>query len=203
MNQKTSRIKPILKKNKTREVLLDKAAQLFSRQGYQSTSLKEIAAAANMKAGSLYYHFSSKESLMIEVLEQNIQFISNIVAEEIELLEDNYPFEAGLKAFIKGHLTAILTHPDYTITTIRNNGQLPKSVQIFTHSKREHYEQQWRHLMIKGKEEGVINPNLDEQLLRLMVLGSLNWSSIWYKPTGESIDSLVKQFTQVFLNGCR
>jgi len=84
MNQKVTQIKPVLKKAKTRKLLLDKAAQMFSRQGYQSTSLKEIAAAADMKAGSLYYHFASKEALMVEVLDQSIQFISDTVAEEIE-----------------------------------------------------------------------------------------------------------------------
>ncbi len=171
MNAKVNKTKPNLKKDKTREVLLDKAAQMFSRQGYQSTSLKEIAAAAGMKAGSLYYHFASKEVLMVEVLDRSIQFISDRVAEEIKKLDDEYSFEAGLKAFIRGHLTAILTHPDYTTTTIRNNGQLPTSVQASAHAKREHYEQQWRRLMKQGREQGVIRADLDEHLLRLMVLG--------------------------------
>jgi len=203
VNSKVTKIKPVLKKDKTREVLLDKAAQMFSRQGYQSTSLKEIAAAADMKAGSLYYHFESKEALMAEVLDRSIQFISDTVAEEIEKLEENYTFEAGLRAFIRGHLTAILKHPDYTTTTIRNNGQIPKAVQLKAHTKREHYEKQWRQLMVLGREESFIRPDLDEQLFRLMVLGSLNWSSVWYNSKGQSIDSLVKHFTQVFLNGCR
>lgn len=192
-----------MKKDKTRELLLDRAAQMFSRQGYQSTSLKEIAAAADMKAGSLYYHFASKEALMAEVLDRSIQFISDTVAEEIEELEENYTFESGLRAFIKGHLSAILKHPDYTTTTIRNNGQIPKAVQVIAHTKREHYEKQWRQLMALGRQESFIRPDLDEQLFRLMVLGSLNWSSVWYNPKGQSIDSLVKHFTQVFLNGCR
>ena len=203
MIKKVTKLKPLLKKDKTREVLLDKAAQVFSRQGYQSTSLKSIADAANMKAGSLYYHFASKEDLMIEVLKRSIQFISDTVGEELEILDDDYSFEVGLRAYIKGHLTAILMHPDYTTTTIRNNGQIPKAVQAAAHTKREHYEQQWRNLMIQGRDEGAINPDIDEQLLRLMVLGSLNWSSVWYKSQGESVDGLAKQYADVFLNGCK
>jgi AcrR family transcriptional regulator len=203
MNQKVTQIKPVLKKTKTRKLILDKAAQMFSRQGYQSTSLKEIAAAADMKAGSLYYHFASKEALMVEVLDQSIQFISDTVGEEIEKLSEGYSFEIGLRAFMRGHLTAILEHPDYTTTTIRNNGQIPKTVQITAHKKREHYEQQWRNLMAQGKTEGVIREELDEQLFRLMVLGCLNWSSVWYKPSGATIDDLVQQYADIFLNGCR
>lgn len=203
MNTPNKKPKSTLKKDKTRGVLLDAAAKMFSQQGYQSTSLKDIAAAANMKAGSLYYHFTSKEALMVEVLDRSIQFISDMVAKEIDKLDDHYAFEIGLKAFIKGHLTAILTHPDYATTTIRNNGQLPKSVQTSAHEKREQYEQQWRQLMKQGKEQGVIREGLDEQLFRLMVLGSLNWATVWYKPSGTSIDSLVEQYTGVFLNGCK
>jgi len=95
------------------------------------------------------------------------------------------------------------SHPDYTTTTIRNNGQIPKAVQISAHKKREHYEQQWRNLMTQGKTENVIREELDEQLFRLMVLGCLNWSSVWYKPNAATIDDLVKQYADIFLNGCR
>ncbi|PHS71711.1 MAG: TetR family transcriptional regulator [Cycloclasticus sp.] len=203
MSSPITQIKPVLKKEKTRLLILDKAAQMFSRQGYQSTSLKGIATAANMKAGSLYYHFPSKEALMTEVLDKSIQFISDTVGEEIEQLDDGYTFTEGLKAYIRGHLTAILKHPDYTTTTIRNNGQIPKAVQLAVRVKREHYEQQWRKLMTQGKAEGVIRKDVDEQLLRLMILGCLNWSSVWYKPNGDSINTLVEQYTDVFLNGCQ
>lgn len=198
-----TKIKPALKKEKTRELILDKAAQVFSREGYQSTSLKEVASAAGMKAGSLYYHFASKEALMVEVLERSLLFISDTVAEEVEKLDAGYRFDDALRAYIKGHLTAILKYPDYTTTTIRNNGQVPATVQSAVYGRREHYEQQWRNLMIQGKDEKVIRPDIDEQLLRLMILGCLNWSSVWYKSSGSTIDELVNQYTDVFLNGCR
>ncbi|MEO1957679.1 MAG: TetR/AcrR family transcriptional regulator [Methylophilaceae bacterium] len=203
MDQHVTQLKPVLKKEKTRLLLLDKAAQMFSQRGYQSTSLKDIAASAGMKAGSLYYHFASKEALMTEVLDKNIQLISDTVGEEIEKLGDNFNFEEGLHAYIFGHLTAILKHSDYTTTTIRNDGQVPEAVNKAVRVKREHYEQQWRKLMRQGKEEGAIRADLDETLLRLMILGASNWSSIWFKSGGHSIAELAEQYTQVFLKGCR
>src|SRR5947209_17027405 len=47
----------------TRRQILDQAARLLRTNGYASTSLRDIAAATGMKAGSLYYHFASKEAL--------------------------------------------------------------------------------------------------------------------------------------------
>ncbi|PCI68820.1 MAG: TetR family transcriptional regulator [Piscirickettsiaceae bacterium] len=202
MGPHVTQIKPFLKKEKTRLLLLNKAAQMFSQRGYQSTSLQDIAAAANMKAGSLYYHFASKEALIIEVLNKSMQFISDTVGEEIEKLDDGFTFEEGLHAYILGHLTAILKHSDYTTTTIRNDGQVPASVHKAVRVKREHYEQQWRNLMLQGKEEGAIRASLDEKLLRLMILGASNWSSVWYKSDGHSIDELAREYTNVFLKGC-
>jgi Transcriptional regulator len=59
--------KPRNKVKNTREKILDAAAALFSRQGYNGTALRDIAAALDMKAGSLYYHFDSKEQLVLEI----------------------------------------------------------------------------------------------------------------------------------------
>src|SRR5258705_10454366 len=59
---------PPKKSDRTRTSILDAAARLFARRGYTDTNLSEIAAEAGMKAGSLYYHFESKEDLVYEEL---------------------------------------------------------------------------------------------------------------------------------------
>ncbi len=58
------------KSQKTRERVLDAAAKIFRQKGYAATRLADIAAAADTQAGSLYYHFDSKEQLLDEVLER-------------------------------------------------------------------------------------------------------------------------------------
>ena len=56
------------KSDRTRQRILDAAAVCFSESGYSGVTLRDIADRANMKAGSLYYHFHSKENLVEEVL---------------------------------------------------------------------------------------------------------------------------------------
>lgn len=51
-----------------RRELLDTAAEVFAAQGYNATTVRKIADAAGMLAGSLYYHFDSKESMLDEIL---------------------------------------------------------------------------------------------------------------------------------------
>ncbi|MBD0424076.1 TetR/AcrR family transcriptional regulator, partial [Streptomyces sp. TRM S81-3] len=51
-----------------RAELLATAAEVFATQGYKATTVRKIADAAGMLAGSLYYHFDSKESMLDEIL---------------------------------------------------------------------------------------------------------------------------------------
>src|SRR5215475_5023908 len=56
------------KSEKSRDSILSAAAKLFRRQGYSATTLRQIAAMAEIKAGSVYYYFDSKEQILDEVL---------------------------------------------------------------------------------------------------------------------------------------
>src|SRR3954471_18548969 len=51
-----------------RDELLATAAEVFAAQGYRATTVRRIADEAGMLAGSLYYHFDSKESMVDEIL---------------------------------------------------------------------------------------------------------------------------------------
>ena len=54
------------------------------RNGYASTSLRDIAAATGMKAGSLYYHFASKEELAETVMVKGIDLVRAAVQKALE-----------------------------------------------------------------------------------------------------------------------
>src|SRR5215467_13004466 len=51
-----------------RAELLATAAEVFASRGYASTTVREVADAAGILGGSLYYHFDSKESMVDEIL---------------------------------------------------------------------------------------------------------------------------------------
>src|SRR5258708_26797763 len=63
----------------TRRQILNAAAKLLRRNGYPSTSLRDIAAATGMKAGSLYYHFASKEEIAETVMAEGIDLVTAAV----------------------------------------------------------------------------------------------------------------------------
>lgn len=64
---------PFAKSARTRARILDSAARVFSKSGYAATRLTDIAEAADVKQGSLYYYFDSKDTLVAEMLRVGLQ----------------------------------------------------------------------------------------------------------------------------------
>jgi AcrR family transcriptional regulator len=56
-------------KERTRQRLLAEAQRLFRERGYATTSLEQIAEAADVTKGAIYGHFASKEELMLSAME--------------------------------------------------------------------------------------------------------------------------------------
>ena len=72
------------KSERSRDLILRSAAQLFRNQGFAATTLRQIAARAKIKAGSIYYHFSSKEEILDEVLDRGLRHVFETVKQPVE-----------------------------------------------------------------------------------------------------------------------
>src|SRR3954469_8554847 len=69
------------KSERTRQRVLDAAAEVLAERGYTEARLADIAARAGMQAGSLYYHFASRDELVAEILRLGIGNSWNLVAQ--------------------------------------------------------------------------------------------------------------------------
>ncbi|MEU6770500.1 ScbR family autoregulator-binding transcription factor [Streptomyces sp. NPDC046759] len=70
-----------LRAEQTRATIITAAADLFDRHGYESTSLSDIVAHANVTKGALYFHFAAKEDLAHAILELNARAAQALVTE--------------------------------------------------------------------------------------------------------------------------
>jgi len=64
----------------TRASILQTAAEVFAERGYAETTLSELIARSGLTKGAFYFHFTSKEQLALEVLEEKqrqwLEFVS-------------------------------------------------------------------------------------------------------------------------------
>lgn len=153
--------------------ILDEAARLFREKGYAATSMRDIAGAADMLPGSLYYHFASKGELLVAVYADGVRRISEAVASAIKGQHDPWNrLEAGCVA----HLEALLQSSDYAQVVIRVHPSDAPDVAAELVRLRDGYEALFRSMV----DALPLAPGVDRRALRLMLIGALNWSQTWY-----------------------
>ncbi|MEM6495977.1 MAG: TetR/AcrR family transcriptional regulator [Pseudomonadota bacterium] len=185
----------------SKQRILDVAARLFRDHGYAAVSLRAIAKDAEMKAGSLYYHFSSKEDLVVEILEQGISRVhdevSAAVSDVVVARGDSDGHQVLLTA-IAAHLRSLLRQSDYTSANVRIFGQVPATVKLRSMATRAKYEGLWDDLLDQlCKDSGRRLPKDKIRLTRLFVLGALNATLEWFDPKRGSIDGIARSYADI------
>jgi AcrR family transcriptional regulator len=176
--------------------ILDEAARLFLARGYEGTTLRDIADAAGVKAGSIYYHFDSKEDLLAEILDQGIERITRTLD---EALADTDPEPATrLRAAIAAHLAALFQHGPYTAAHVGVFGGAPEEVRRAGIPARDAYEERWAKLL----DAAVDDPAVDLHVVRVSLLGMMNATLDWYRPDGpRGLDQVAETIADTVLVG--
>jgi AcrR family transcriptional regulator len=170
--------------------LLDAAARLFCQRGFHATSMRDIAKAVDMLSGSIYYHFNSKQEMLLAVYAEGARRIGELVDAAIVRETDRWK---RLEAASAAHLSALsITHRDYAQVMIRTLPQEAHGIGAQLRDIRRDYEAKFRRLI----DDLPLPPDIDRHYLRLMLIGALNWSHVWYKPGGDRPEVVAKAFIQ-------
>src|SRR5258706_11187553 len=109
-----------------REQILDAAAKVLARRGYTGTTLSEIAEeVGSAGAGSLYYHFDSRDELVEEVLRRGVQVAFEHSRRAVATLPATASALDRLNAAIRAQVLSVLVVSDYARATGRSTGQVP------------------------------------------------------------------------------
>ena len=174
--------------NNRRELVLETAAGFFVRKGFNGTSIRDIAKAAGMLPGSLYYHFPSKEALLVAVFEEGVLRISSTVDDAWKACQGDA--WARLQAACEAHLAALLGGSDFARLVVQVVPRdVPGSERELV-ALRNAYEARFIALV----EALPLPPGTEPSLLRLMLIGAMNHAPLWYREGRESPASLARQF---------
>ena len=185
----------------TRALVLLAAARLFRHHGYAATTLREVADASGIKAGSIYYHFESKEQILGEVLDKGIQVVADAVRSRVDALPPSATARERVAAAVEGHLWGLMHHGDFTSANIRIYGQIPTAAKNRHRTIRRAYADYWDRLLGEALQRGELRQDTSTAVIRLFVIGALNWTVEWYNPQKGSFQDFVKQVTDIVFDG--
>jgi TetR/AcrR family transcriptional regulator, cholesterol catabolism regulator len=169
-----------------RRKIMDVTAEVLVRRGYGATTLAEIAEGAGTLAGSLYYHFDSREDLVAEVLVEGVRALTVYVDATLASLPPETNSRQRLEAALRAHVDYVLDRSAYARAGVRSIGQNPPEIEARFWPVVQEYGDYLGRLFRDAAADGWIDPSIDLSALRLLVMGAANWSAEWHRPDGRT-----------------
>lgn len=160
--------------------------------------MRDIAEAVGLLKGSLYHHISSKQQLLLEILESGMR--TGIEAIE-GIARADLPSVDKLRLAITRHIQLIAGNLDHaTVSIIEARGLKPEQRQRVL-AQRDQFEGLFRQILQEGIDAGVFHP-IDATLVTFALMGMHNWLIFWYREDGRlSPQEIAALFSDLVLNG--
>jgi AcrR family transcriptional regulator len=179
-----------------RNELIAKSARLFREKGYEKTTVRDIAAAVGMQAGSWFYHFKSKQEILVAVMEQGMtRSLRDIEAISVQSLPPREAFRQLVLAHLK---TLLAPNHDFIPVLLYEGRSLDKVERVKIVALTNRYEAIWNEVIDALHRSG--DWAMPTKLDRLFVFGTLNWTTQWFRGgAGMTIEQLADQTVSFLL----
>ncbi len=175
-----------------RQAVLDIAAGMFAAKGYAATSIRSITTAVGMLPGSIYYHFRSKEDLLLAVYREGVARFEAAIDAALATSSGD-PWQA-LEGACAAHLSILLNGGDYArIVGPEFVRFFPPAMLPMLNGERDRYELHFEKLIAALP----LDPDTDRWLFKVALFGSLNWSQTWYRPGRYTPADIAKGFVAI------
>jgi AcrR family transcriptional regulator len=176
--------------------LFEEAVQLFNKQGYTRTSIRNLAAAVGILPGSVYAHIDGKHTMLVRVVEQGIDQYLTATANLSGTAEEQ------LRSLINAHVNVIAANVDLALVVFHQWRHIEGEDRERILAKRQEYEQRIRAIVDLGVDSGEFRSDIDRRMAMLAILGILNWSPEWFSPSGRDPAAAVsKGLAEIILAG--
>jgi AcrR family transcriptional regulator len=188
------------KADKTRARIIQVAKRLVQEDGSDRVTLRRIAAAAKMKAGSIYYHFDSRDEIIRAVLESGVGGARKAVMQAIDEAGPASSPLVRLRAALHAHLAYTLQeHFSSRLKAIR---RLPKRLRDHHMNQEREYAAIFADLLAEAQKKGMLRPGFNLSVVRMLSMGALTWVAEWYNPDGPlSPDDVADELMRLLAGG--
>lgn len=183
-----------------RAEILAIAAEIFARKGYVNATVREIADASGILAGSLYHHFESKEAMVDEILST---FLTRLVGRYEEVIAAGDDVVATLRTLVHVQFEGLIENRA-AVTLANNDSYYLQQIPRFAYLQETgaHIAGLWGGVLRRGVEEGVLRSDVDPDLVWVFIKGA-SWATVQYLSDGEADASsaIADAYLAVLLDG--
>ncbi|MFM1730141.1 TetR/AcrR family transcriptional regulator [Prescottella soli] len=180
-----------------RAEILAATSDLFAAKGYTGTSMRDIASDTGMLAGSLYYHFDSKEALaatMVRALRDDI-----VAATQRPAVPSDSPTEA-IRRFALDIADASARHPGALQVCLGVPETKDNDLAKLLTSEPKWSEKKWTSLVRDAVDAGLVRPEVDTRILREVLRVAETYSAT-LAPTGFAARKVAGCTVDLMFNG--
>jgi AcrR family transcriptional regulator len=182
----------------TREDILEAAAQVFRQKGFHGASMQDIAKAVNLQKPSLYHHVSSKQEILLALLDRALELLLERIS---AIASQNIPADKKLQQMVRAYLQILAENTDLSAVLLFEHRSLERRQHARHVPNRDRFEALWRDVLKEGVEAQLFHCD-DPALTARAILGIMNWTITWYHPGGPlSIDQIADHYSGLLLNG--
>ncbi|MEU0834580.1 TetR/AcrR family transcriptional regulator [Streptomyces sp. NPDC005969] len=183
-----------------RREILGTAAEVFAAQGYDATTVRRIADAAGLLAGSLYYHFDSKESMLDEILSS---FLRELWGRYDTVLATGLGPRETIEGLVTESFREIDRHRAAVAIFQKESRHLQNQPRFGYLADAQHrFEKAWLGTLERGVAAGIFRADLDVRLTYRFVRDTVWVAASWYRPGGQhSPEEIARQYLSMVLEG--
>ncbi len=182
----------------TRDQILEAAAQIIAQKGFHAASMQDIAEAVDLKKASLYHHVSSKQEILVDLVDRALDILIERISEVVE--QPLLP-EEKFRLAMRAYLEALTDYRELSAVLLLEHRSLESKMHKRHVPHRDRLEGLWRSIIEEGIQAGLFDET-DPRLAIKIVLGVANWTIMWYQSDGPlSSEQIAKISADLLLNG--
>lgn len=175
------------------------SARLFSEAGYRATSMRDIAAALDIKAGSLYSHISGKEDILWEIVSRAADEFDAALA---FVGTSPAPAPERLRAALLAYTEVVARNLEFASVLFTEWKHLPPDKRAEVTRRRDAVERVFRDVVAQGVRDGAFGADVNAKLTTILALSGANWLPNWFHEGGTlSPRDVATTFADLLLRG--
>jgi AcrR family transcriptional regulator len=182
----------------TRDDILEAAAQVFREKGFHGASMQDIAEAVNLQKASLYHHVSSKQEILLALLDRALELLHEHIS---AVVVQKNPADKKLQEMTRTYLQLLTQNTDLSAVLLFEHRSLERKQHARHVPNRDKFEALWRDVISEGVAARLFKCD-DPALTARAILGVMNWTITWYHSNGSlEIDEIADHYSNLLLNG--